>query len=222
MGHSNVLNNTLFDDNEMEIDDLPFADHAKSKFADQIKLLESQRRDVPLGWHPVFNDTIRMLKAVDCSKRDGIEFSEPAVGRGSLRIQVFFAPTDKVVRAIIQKMAARTACTCELCGRRYGTAYRPSSEQTLCPTCHVRTDLKENVGLWLGEDYRSRNYQQSPIIEFDSLPWSIQQLIPKYKIKTLPLASQTQQISYITPSAVLPQSNTMKVIKRFLDQTGPA
>lgn len=222
MGHANVMNNTLVDDNGMEIDDLSFAGHAQSKFADQIKLLESQRRDVPPGWHPVFNDMIRMLRAVDCSKRDGIEFSEPAVGRGSLRIQVYDALTDKVVRGIINKMAARTECTCEHCGRGHGAVYRLSSEKTLCAGCHVRTDLKDNVALWLGEDYQSRKYRESPVMEFDSLPWSVQRMVPMHKIKKLHLASLEQPVQYVTPADVLTQLRKMKVIKRFLDQPGAA
>lgn len=219
MGHANLKHNIWVDDNDIDIDDVPFADRTGSKFAHQIKQLESQRCNLPLGWHAVFNDAIRMLKAVDCPRRDGIEFSEPAVGRGSLRIQTFYATTDKVVRGIINKLTARTECTCELCGRSYGAAYRLSSEQTLCAGCHVKNDLKENVALWLCDSYKSRSYRDTPVLEFDSLPWTIQQMVPKHKIKKLYLASQKQPILYVTPTDVLSHLNKLKVIKRLLDDS---
>lgn len=204
----------------MDVDELPFADQVYSTFADQIKKLEAQRCDLPVGWHKIFNSTIRMLKAVDCPRRDGIEFSEVAVGRGSLRIQVFFAPTDKVVRGIVHKLATRTECTCELCGRSYGALYRLSSEQTLCANCHVETDLKENVSLWLDDTYKGRIYRETPVLEFDSLPWNIQQLVSRHKVRRLYLASQEQPVRYVTPADVLSRAEKMKVIKRFLDQSG--
>jgi hypothetical protein len=165
---------------------------------------------------------IRMLKAVDCPKRDGIEFSDPAMGRGSLRIQVYYAPTDKVVRAIINKLSARAECTCELCGRGYGAVYRLSSEQTLCASCHVRTDLKENVGLWLDNGYKSRLYREAPVVEFESLPWSIQHMVSKQKVKMLHLVSRDHPVHYITPSDVLSQMSKLKVIRQFLDHPGSA
>ena len=220
MAHAHLQDNRWVDDNGIDIEELPFADHMNSKFADQVKLLEAQRRDIPVGWHPIFCDTIRALKAVDCPKRDGIEFSEPAMGRGSLRIQVYYAPTDKVVRAIINKLAARSECTCELCGRGYGAVYRLSSEQTLCAGCHVRTDLKVNVELWLGESYKSRLYREAPVVELDSLPWTIKQLVPKHKVKKLHLVSRENPVQYVTPSDVLSQVSKLKVIKRYLDQSG--
>lgn len=220
MAHAHLQDNRWVDDNGMDIEELPFADQAHSKFADQIKLLEAQRRDLPVGWHQIFNDTIRMLHAVDCPRRDGIEFSEPAMGRGALRIQVFYAITDKAVRGIINKLATRSECTCELCGRSYGAAYRLSSEQTLCTSCHVETELKENIDLWLGDNYKSRNYRNTPVLEFDSLPWTIQQLISKYKVRKLYLASQEQPVRYVTPSDVLAHVDKLKVIKQFLDQPG--
>lgn len=220
MGHAHLKDNHWVDDHGMDIDELPFADQVNSKFADQVKLLEAQRRDIPVGWHPIFSDMIRMLKAVDCPKRDGIEFSEPAMGRGSLRIQVYYAPTDKVVRAIISKLSARAECTCELCGRGYGAVYRLSSEQTLCSGCHVRTDLKENVELWLGDSYKSRLYRESPLVELDSLPWTIQQMVPRRKVKKLHLVARENPIQYVTPSDVISQVSKLKVIKRYLDHSG--
>lgn len=222
MGHAHLQDNRWVDDNGRDIDELPFADRVESKFADQVKLLEAQRRDLPSGWHPIFDDAIRSLRAVDCARRDGIEFSEPAMGRGALRIQVYYAITDKVVRGIISKLAARSECTCELCGRGYGAVYRLSSEQTLCAGCHVETELKENIDLWLGDNYKSRNYRDTPVLEFDSLPWTIQQLISKYKVRKLYLASQEQPVRYVTPTDVLSHVGKLKVIKQFLDQSGSA
>lgn len=217
MGHAHLQYNRWVDDNGMDIDELPFADRAASKFAEQIKLLEAQRSDLPVGWHPIFNDAIRMLNAVDCPRRDGIEFSEPAMGRGGLRIQLYFATTDKVVRGIINKLTARSECTCELCGRSYGALYRHSSEQTLCARCHVETDLKQNVSLWLDDTYKGRIYRETPILEFDSLPWTLQQIVSKYKVKKLYLPSQGQPVRYVTPADVLSHAGKMKVIKQFLD-----
>ena len=59
-------------------------------------------------------------------------------------------------------------------------------------------------------------------MEFDSLPWSVQQMISMHKIKKLHLDSLEQPVQYVTPADVLTQLRKMKVIKRFLDQPSAA
>ena len=94
MAHANVIDNQLVNDDGLALADLPFAERAASRFADQVELLASQFRDVPVGWHPIFRNAMRGLKAIACTQRDGIEFSEPLVVRGALTVAVYYALSD--------------------------------------------------------------------------------------------------------------------------------
>jgi hypothetical protein len=218
MGYANIAGNTLLDDHTMEIADLPFSEQAKSKFRDQIDFLEAQRCKVPTGWQHIYNHTIRMLRAVDCPQRDGIEFSEPVLVRGAILVQIYYVPTDKVVRGILNKLAKRTDCTCEVCGRGQGAMYRVRSDQTLCARCHVQTDLDAELDRWLRTTHLNKRYRERPIIEFASLPTNIQLLIPVHKLNKLRLVSQASEITYVQPATILAQSKLLNVMQQYLDQ----
>ena len=217
MAHANVIENELLDDymQPLTMVELQFEDRITSRFKDQIDLLESQIGDVPLGWHPIYRHAIRSLRAVDCPKRNGIEFSEPVFGRGSLTVAVYYAITDKVASGIFYKLSKRSECTCQRCGRTYGTSFRKGCHETLCTKCYVRVSLSDAISQWVRPVY----YYPDPLIEFDSLPLNIKLLIPSYKIKTLWLASSNQKIDYVKPTDLEHQRPKLEAMQRYLDET---
>ena len=217
MAQANIIGNQMVNDSRIPIRDLPFADRVASKFCAQIAQLASSREQIPAGWHGIFDHALLSLRAVDCPKRNGIEISEIAFGCGSLHIEVYYAPTDKVVRGILNCLCKRSSCTCEVCGRGYGAVYRNSSHKTLCASCHVQTDLATELNRWLSETGLARAYRKRPLIEFDSLPLNIRLLIPKRQIRCLHLISDYREIAYVTPDTVLAQIKTLSVMKRYLE-----
>ena len=217
MGHANIVNNEFVDDDRIPMRNLPFADRIASKFGDQINQLAAAREQIPVGWHGIFDHALHSLRAVDCPKRNGIEISEIAFGCGSLHIEVYYAPIDKVVRGILSCLSKRSSCTCEVCGRRYGAVYRNSSRQTLCASCHVQSDLATELHRWLNETGPNRAYRKRPLIEFDSLPINIRLLIPQGRVRCLRLVSDDREIAYVTPDTMIAQLKTLAIMKRCLD-----
>ena len=219
MAHANVVDNQLVDDDRIPMKNMPFAERTASKFCDQIAQLAAERDTVPPGWRDIFDHAIRSLRAVDCPKRNGIEISEIAFGQGTVHVEVYYAPVDKVVRGILNCLSKRSSCTCELCGRGYGAIYRRSSHRTLCADCHVRVDLDAELNRWFSESGVNRTYRKRPLIEFDSLPVNIRLLIPEGRVRSLRLVSADEEIAYVTPDTVIAHSKTLSVMKRFLEQS---
>ena len=215
MNYANVIDNELVDDELMSVD-LPFGQRIASRFADHVTWLASQIGDVPTGWHPIFRNAMRSLKAIACTKRNGIEFSEPVVVRGALTVAVHYAVSDRVASGILYKLAKRSECTCMGCGRTYGVQFRKYNQQTLCNKCHVRASLKEELSNWVGRRF---HYYEHPMVQFDILPLNIQFLIPPSKIRTLHLPLTNVPIKYVTPEELRKQLPGMEAIKRFLDET---
>ena len=222
MPHANIIDNQLVDDDRIPLRDLPFADRMASKFRDQIEQLAAARIQIPPGWHGIFDHALKSLRAVDCPKRNGVEISEIAYGTGSMHIEVYFAPTDKVVRGILNCLTKRSSATCEVCGRVHGSVYRTTSRRTLCAGCHVRVDLVAELDRWLTENGPSRVYRKRPLIEFDSLPLNIRLLIPSGRVRCLRLISDDREIAYVTPETILDQMKAMVLMKRYLDQASGA
>lgn len=217
MAHANVIGNRLIVDSESSLEYRRFGSRISSKFKIQIDKLEEHFSEVPPGWLHLFRDAVRMLRAVDCPQRNGIELSVPYIQLGELRLRVYFAPTDKVVRAIVRKLIAKTTCTCSICGSGIGAIHRNDSDQVLCASCHVRIDLHSELRRWI-ETRPDRNlYKSQPIIEFKALPLNIQLLIPRQKIKTLHL-KDVKPIKYITHADVKEEIGKLTVMLRFLDQ----
>lgn len=82
--------------------------------------------------------------------------------------------------------------------------------------CHAKIRLNACLDLWLGKDYRSREYRNRPLIEFATLPTNLQMLISKSKLRSLKLDSQGGNIEYVTPDMVLAQKVTLELMKRYL------
>ena len=218
MSHANFVGNEFVDDERIPMRDLPFADRIASKFGDQIGQLAAARDQIPVGWQGIFEHALRSLRAVDCPKRNGIEISEIAFGCGSLHIEVYYAPVDKVVRGILNCLCKRSCNTCEVCGRGYGAVYRKSSRKTLCASCHVQTDLVTELDRWFSQSGQNQAYRKRPLIELDSLPINIRLLIPAGRVRCLRLVSDDREIAYVTPDTVIAQLKTLSVMKRYLGQ----
>ena len=216
MAHANVIGNHLITDSESG-DYRRFGSQVQSRFNFQIDKLAGRISEVPLGWHHLFRDAVRMLRAVDCPKRNGIEFSEPEIQFGEFRLRVYFGPTDKAVRAIVRKLITKTTCTCCVCGRGIGAVLRKESDRVLCAGCYVRTDLQSELEQWL-EIRANRNiYKSRLLMEFKELPLNIQFVIPKQKIKTLHL-SDVKPIQYVTPGDVQDQVGKLGLMMRYLNK----
>ena len=218
MAHANFVGNEFVDDERIPMRDLPFADRIASKFGDQIGQLAAARDQIPVGWQGIFEHALRSLRAVDCPKRNGIEISEIAFGSGSMHIEVYYAPVDKVVRGILNCLCKRSCNTCEVCGRGYGAVYRKSSRKTLCASCHVQADLVTELDRWFSHSGQNQAYRKTPLIELDSLPLNIRLLIPEGRVRCLRLVSDDREIAYVTPDTVIAQLKTLAVMKRCLDQ----
>ena len=217
MAHANIINNDFVDDNRIPMKDLPFTERTASKFCDQIAQLAAQQDNIPPGWLAIFGHAIRSLKAVDCPKRNGIEISEIAFGQGTIHVEIYYAPVDKVVRGILSCLSKRSSCTCEVCGRGYGAVYRKSSQRTLCAGCHVQNDLATELHRWISETKSSQAYRKRPLIEFDSLPLNIRLLIPEGRVRSLRLVSADREIAYVTPDTVMAQLKTMVLMRKYMD-----
>ena len=216
MAHANVIGNHLVTDSESR-DYRRFGSQVQSRFNLQVDKLEQRISEVPPGWHHLFRDAVRMLRAVDCPKRNGIEFSEPEIQSGEFRLKVYFGPTDKAVRAIVRKLITKTTCTCCVCGSGIGAVLRKESDRVLCAGCYVRTDLQSELEQWL-ETRASRNiYKSRLLMEFKKLPLNIQFVIPNQVIKTLHL-SDVKPVKYVTPGDVKDQAGKLALMMRFLDQ----
>ena len=135
-----------------------------------------------------------------------------------MHVEVYYAPTDKVVRGILNCLSKRSSCTCEVCGRGYGAVYRSSGRRTLCTSCHVKSDLVTELQRWSSESGASQAYRRRPLIEFDSLPTNIRLLIPKGRVRCLRLVSDDREIAYVTPDTVIAQLKSMAVMKQCLDK----
>ena len=218
MAHANVINNQLVSDAESSFENKRFSSRIASRFKLHVDKFEERCSEVPPGWHTLMKDAVRMLRAVDCPKRNGIEFSEPRIVRGELRIGIYFAPTDKVVRGIIQKLIKKTTCTCQICGSGIGTIFRQGSEQTLCARCHVHTDLYSELAQWLEARPAQNLYKSRPLFVFSNLPKNIQFVIPRERVRSLYLSAQDKPLQYVTPADVQTQAAKLALMMRCLNQ----
>lgn len=216
MGHANIISGQYVDD-EFETTTGPDFDAPKPHtFADQIDCLLEQRDYVSSGWRHVFDETIRRLRAVNCTKRDGVELTEIAFGRGEMIVGAYSAVGDRVVQGILNRMRQVSASTCSCCGRRYGAGYRLDCAQTLCERCHVHSQLDQALeGILEG----ASNYTQVPLIEWDALPVNIQMIIAPEKVKVLRLESLDLNIRYVEPETLQQHRRELALMKQALVAT---
>lgn len=217
MAFANIIGNSYQDDFGQAQKTLPFDKPVPSRFLDQVAILEGQVKDVPTGWHVIFHDAIKALRAVNCEQRDGIEFSEPVFGRGALTVAAYEAAHDTAVGGILSKLSKRSECTCEHCGRSYSVRYRKLVHITLCARCYVRTSLEQNLPRLV----RKSSYVSAPIIELATLPPNVVLLIPKAKIRSLRLESINESIEYVRHEDLDSLRPAFDAMSRYLDETTP-
>lgn len=217
MAFANIIGNSYLDDFGRAQKTLPFEEPVTNRFLDQVAILQGQIKDVPTGWHKIFYAAIKALRAVNCAGRDGIEFSEPVFGRGTLTVATYEATQDNAVIGILSKLSKRSECTCEHCGRTYSVCYRKQLQITLCARCYVRSSLEHSLHRLL----RRNPYVSAPFIEIEALPPNVVLLIPKQKIKTLRLESIDQNIEYVRHDDLESLRPAFEAMSNYLDETTP-
>ena len=216
MGHANIDCGQYVDDDFEPSTGPDFEPPKPRTFTDQIECLLRHRGYVSPGWHLVFDETIRRLKAVNCIKRDSVELTEIAFGRGEMIVGAYSPEGDRVVHGILNRMRQVSAATCSCCGRRYGASYRRDCAQTLCERCHVYTRLEHALkGILEG----ASNYTQVPLIEWDALPVNIQMIISPEKVKVVRLESLDLNLRYVEPETLQQHRRELAVMKQALVAT---
>ncbi|MDM7942569.1 MAG: hypothetical protein QUV35_08065 [Hydrogenophaga sp.] len=214
MGHANIICGQLVNDDFESTAGPEFEAPTPRTFADQISRLLEQRDYVSPGWLRIFDQTVTRLKAVNCTKRDGIEIGGIAFGRGEMLMEAYGAGSDRVVHGILNRMRQSSGSTCACCGRRYGASYRRDCVQTLCERCHVYTQLEHALQDILEG---ASNYAQVPLIEWDALPVNIQLIIPLEKIKVVHLQTLDLNMRYVEPETLQQQRHELVLMKQALN-----
>lgn len=188
-------------------------------FKEAIAQLAAQRGYVPPGWHRLFDETLVKLQCVNCDRRNGVEFSEIAFGRGEMVISALGGGrrnehgTDRVVQGILNRLRQASSAICSCCGTRIGVSYRKDCFSTLCDRCHVHEQLEQLVDdLFDGDPV----YHQAPLIEWDALPPNVQILIPHDQVRTAHLRSLGVRIKYIDPQTLHALQPKLKLLKQSL------
>jgi hypothetical protein len=221
MPHANIIDGQYVDDDFQPVDGPEFDPPSwlSRTFREVIAQLASQRDFVPPGWHRLFNETLDKLRAVSCPRRNGIELSEIAFGRGEMVIaaqgggQHNDHGSDRVVQGILNRLRQASAATCACCGTRLGVAYRRDSFATLCDRCHIHQQLDQVIDGFINEDSA---YTEAPLIEWDALPLNIQAIIPQDQIKTAHLKALGVRIRYVEPETLQSLQPALKLLKRAL------
>lgn len=187
-------------------------------FKGQIERLLAQRASVPAGWIAIFDETIKKLRSVSCTKRDGTLLDEIQIAQGELGIDVLLDVGDRTVYGILRSLRHRSRCTCQDCGRGIGATYRWQSRKTQCARCHVENELEAALKTWLDDDYSARIERNRLFVGIDELPANVRLLINSAKVKKHMITSAGHEFRYVTPDTVLACRAQLQVIRRFLEQ----
>lgn len=187
-------------------------------FKGQIERLLAQRASVPAGWIAIFDETIQKLRSVSCTKRDGTLLDEIQIAQGELGIDVLLDVGDRTVYGILRSLRHRSRCTCQDCGRGIGATYRWQSRKTQCVRCHVNSELKASLAMWLDDSYTARLYRNRLFVGMDELPTNVRLLINRSKIKKHTLSLSGVEFHYVEPDVILAIREELQVIRRYLEQ----
>lgn len=187
-------------------------------FKGQLDRLQAQRATIPAGWRSIFDRTMHKLRGVDCPKRDGTLLDEIQVEHGELGIDVLLDVGDRAVYGILKSLRRRSRCTCQDCGRGIGATYRWESRKTQCARCHVDSELKAALAMWLDDGYSSRLYRNRLFVGMDELPTNVRLLINRSKIKKHTVNSTGDEFHYVEPDAVLACREELQVIRRYYER----
>lgn len=221
MPHANLIAGQYVDDENQPITGPEFdaPSPRPQTFKEAIAQLAAQGDYVPSGWRALFDETLVKLQCVNCDRRNGIEFSEIAFGRGEMVIAALGGGhgsnhgTDRVVQGILNRLRQASSVICACCGTRIGVTYRKDCFSTLCDRCHVHRQLGQLVDdLFEGEPA----YSQAPLVEWDALPPNVQALIPHDQVKTAYLKSLGVRIKYVDPQTLHALQPKLKLLKKAL------
>lgn len=221
MHHANLIAGQYVDDEYQPIDGPEFdaPSSLPQTFREAIAQLAAQRDYVPPGWRPLFDETLVKLQCVSCDRRNGIEFSEIAFGRGGMVVAALGGGhgndrgSDRVVQGILNRLRQTSSVTCACCGTRISVAYRKDCFSTLCDRCHVHEQLERLVDDLFDGDPA---YSQEPLVEWDALPPNVQALIPHDQIKTVQLKSLDVRIKYVESQTLQALRPKLKLLKQAL------
>jgi len=186
-------------------------------FKGQLDRLQAQRDTIPAGWLSIFDRAMHKLRGVDCPKRDGMLLDEIHVEHGELGIDVLLDVGDRAVYGILKSLRRRSRCTCQDCGRGIGAAYRWESRKTQCVRCHVDSELKAALAMWLDDGYSSRLYRNRLFVGMDELPANVRLLINRSKIKKHTLSLSGVEFHYVEPDVILAIREELQVIRRYFE-----
>lgn len=201
-----------------------FADHNVEDihlgFSNCIARLETSVADVPPGWHEIYLDCIRSLHAVDCATRSSVELGTPVACQGMLQVQQIrrdSASPDPVVDGLLRKLREKSACTCQLCGRRGWLQRGRSLAGTYCADCWVPRELRTELGHWLEQMSDEAAFLQThPVVSWDDIRTSLQAVIPKESLKALNAAGR--QVNYLAADQLFKLRPRFEALKQVVDE----
>lgn len=213
MPYANIIDGQLVDDDYQPTEGPEFQAPPPRTFEEHIAALADQRVYVDDGWKRIFDETLIKLKAVRCKKRNDVELSEIAFGRGEMVIAAHGNGADRVVHGILSRLRQASGSTCASCGTRYGAIYRRNCYTTLCDRCYTHTHLEQTLDDILAD---SPEYTDRPLIELDALPLNIQAIIPKGQIKTVYLRVLGVRLRYVEPKTLQALKVQLRILKQAL------
>lgn len=221
MPHANFIAGQYVDDEDQSIAGPEFdaPSSTPETFKEAIEQLATQRDYVPPGWRRLFDETLVKLQCVSCDRRNGVEFSEIAFGRGEMVIAALGGGhgnnhgSDRVVQGILNRLRQASAVTCACCGTRIGVTYRKDCFSTLCDRCHVHKQLERLVDDVFDVD---PSYSLAPLIEWDALPPNVKSLIPQDQVRTAHLRTLGVRIKYVEPQTLQALQPKLKLLKQAL------
>lgn len=189
-------------------------------FAACVARLEASLAEVPPGWHAIFLDSVHDLRAVEDAERVSVEIGTPTVMSGKLLIEQL--PTahsrpDAVVRGILRKLAARSACTCQLCGRQGWLRTGQRYTGTYCADCWTPRELRSEIGVWLDRMDQESDFKAAyPVVLWDALGVGFKAVVPDDATHTLPAAGRT--LLCITAERFLQLRGQLQLLKATVDK----
>lgn len=189
-------------------------------FATCIARLEASLAEVPPGWHGIFLNCVQDLRAVKNTERASVEVGVPTVHRARLLIEqrpTAHSRPDAVVRGILRKLAAKSACTCQLCGkpgwRRTGQVHTG----TYCADCWTPRALRSELSQWLDRMNQEQEFKAAhPVVLWDALGVGLRAVVPTDALHALQAAGRT--LLCITAEQFLQLRGQLQLLKATVDE----
>ncbi|MFN7042523.1 MAG: hypothetical protein ACK4OH_15345 [Acidovorax temperans] len=195
-------------------------DGIEMSFATCIARLEASVADVPPGWHSIYLDCVQDLRGVENAERALVEVGVPTVHRGRLLIEQLptaHSQPDAVVQGILRKLAARSVCTCQLCGKPGWLRSGQSHPGTYCADCWTPRALRSEISDWLDRMNQEKEFKAAhPVVLWDALGVGFKAVVPDDALHTLQAAGRT--LLCITAERFLQLREQLKLLKATVDE----